>query len=72
MHVKFLKDWRGYRANSVRDIPAGEGEILLIRKVAQPAGAPDGAAENPKRSTRKRVKRARKNRPADSVGPAPG
>ena len=39
MHVKFLSDWRGYRANTGREIGTGQGEILIIRKIAQPAEA---------------------------------
>ena len=68
MHVKFLSDWRGYRANTVREIGTGQGEILIIRKIAQPAEA---ATEKPKRTRRKRRPRARQNSTADQAsGPA--
>lgn len=67
MHVKFLSDWRGYRANTVREIGTGQGEILIIRKIAQPAEA---ATEKPKRTRRKRGTRARKNSTADHAAGA--
>ena len=68
MHVKFLSDWRGYRANTVREIGTGQGEILILRKIAQPAEA---ATEKPKRTRRKRRPRARQNSTAnDAAGAA--
>ena len=52
MYVKFLSDWRGYRAGTVRAIGAGEGELLILRQFAQPAEAP--GSESPKRAKPKR------------------
>ena len=68
MYVKFLSDWRGYRAGTVRAIGAGEGELLILRQFAQPAEAP--GSESPKRAKpkRKRVKNARTNRTAGAAG----
>ena len=67
MHVKFLSDWRGYRANTVREIGTGQGEILILRRIAQPAEA---ATEKPKRTSRKRRPRARPNTTANNAAGA--
>ena len=68
MYVKFLSDWRGYRAGSVRAIGAGEGELLIIRQFAQPAEAPGSESPTQPKPKRKRVKRARANRTAVAAG----
>lgn len=67
MYVKFLSDWRGYRAGTVRAIGAGEGELLILRKFAQPADDPRSEARPHSKTKRKRVKRARTNGTADAV-----
>ena len=68
MYVKFLSDWRGYRAGTVRAIGAGEGELLIIRQFAQPAEAPGSESPTQPKPKRKRVKRARANRTAVAAG----
>ena len=71
MHVKFLRNWRGYRAEQVREIGAGEGEILILRKFATPVTAADDAPATVKRTRKKRVaKRARSNGTTDVVSGA--
>ena len=68
MYVKFLSDWRGYRAGTVRAIGAGEGELLILRQFAQPAEAPGSESPTQPKPKRKRVKRARANRTAVPAG----
>ena len=68
MYVKFLSDWRGYRAGTVRAIGAGEGELLILRQFAQPAEAPGSDSPTQPKPKRKRVKRARANRTAVAAG----
>lgn len=66
MFVKFNQDWRGYRAHTVRDIGNGEGELLVIRKIASPADGPDKPKAKPKRK-----RRARQNNTADDTARSP-
>lgn len=58
MYVKLRSDWFGMRAGTVQRIGRGVGEILVLRKFADPADPPGDPEPKPKR---KRKRHARSN-----------
>ena len=39
MHVKLLREWRGYRLGRILEMPAGQADMLERRGFAMPVGS---------------------------------